>query len=124
MKTLQQTEALGLLILTVLIYAQLFEHSWVMFAVLFLAPDLGMIGYAISKKWGAYIYNTFHHQGLISIILFLAWMLGYTLLQQICIIFLAHSFFDRALGYGLKYTDSFQHTHLGWIGKNKPEELK
>jgi hypothetical protein len=28
-----------------------------------------------------------------------------------------HSAFDRMLGYGMKYTDSFQHTHLGLIGK-------
>jgi hypothetical protein len=24
---------------------------------------------------------------------------------------------DRALGYGLKYDDSLQHTHLGQIGR-------
>jgi hypothetical protein len=35
------------------------------------------------------------------------------------LIFLAHSSFDRAAGYGLKYFDGFNHTHLGWIGKNK-----
>lgn len=28
-----------------------------------------------------------------------------------------HSAFDRLLGYGLKYADSFQNTHLGRIGK-------
>ncbi|MFN0216732.1 MAG: DUF4260 family protein [Saprospiraceae bacterium] len=27
---------------------------------------------------------------------------------------------DRALGYGLKYTDSFSNTHLGIIGKPGP----
>ena len=30
---------------------------------------------------------------------------------------LAHSSFDRLLNYGLKYPDSFRHTHLGEIGK-------
>jgi hypothetical protein len=28
-------------------------------------------------------------------------------------IMLGHSAFDRVLGYGLKYPDSFKHTHLG-----------
>jgi len=28
---------------------------------------------------------------------------------------------DRALGYGLKYDDHFQHTHLGQIGHSKNE---
>ena len=34
----------------------------------------------------------------------------------------AHSAFDRIFGYGLKYADAFQHTHLGWIGKRTPME--
>ena len=29
------------------------------------------------------------------------------------IILFGHSSFDRILGYGLKYTDSFKNTHLG-----------
>jgi hypothetical protein len=28
----------------------------------------------------------------------------------------AHSSLDRIMGYGLKYPDSFQHTHLGTVG--------
>jgi hypothetical protein len=38
-------------------------------------------------------------------------------LQLIGVILLGHSSLDRALGYGLKYEDSFQNTHLGRIGK-------
>ncbi|GMA37195.1 hypothetical protein GCM10025876_33990 [Demequina litorisediminis] len=30
-----------------------------------------------------------------------------------------HIAVDRALGYGLKETDDFQHTHLGWIGRRR-----
>src|SRR3954470_22529461 len=37
--------------------------------------------------------------------------------QAAALIWFAHIGLDRALGYGLKYDDSFQHTHLGWIGK-------
>jgi hypothetical protein len=35
------------------------------------------------------------------------------------VIMLGHSSFDRVLGYGLKYGDSFRHTHLGWIGRGQ-----
>ena len=32
------------------------------------------------------------------------------------LLLLAHTSMDRVMGYGLKHTDSFQHTHLGRIG--------
>ena len=32
------------------------------------------------------------------------------------LIWLAHIGFDRALGYGLKYTQGFRYTHLGRVG--------
>lgn len=38
---------------------------------------------------------------------------GVPLLSLIGIVMLAHSSLDRVLGYGLKYPDSFQRTHLG-----------
>ncbi|MBC8508108.1 MAG: DUF4260 family protein [Anaerolineales bacterium] len=40
------------------------------------------------------------------------------IIQLIGVIMLGHSSLDRVIGYGLKYPDSFQHTHLGMIGKN------
>lgn len=36
-------------------------------------------------------------------------------------IMFAHSSLDRCVGYGLKYGDGFQHTHLGRIGPERPE---
>ena len=33
------------------------------------------------------------------------------------LILFGHAAWDRLLGYGLKYNDSFHKTHLGWIGK-------
>ena len=123
MKSLQQLESLGLIVLTVLVYSCLYSSSWGLFAVMFFVPDISFLGYAFNKKFGAYWYNIFHHQGVISIAICLGWILHNPLLQQVGIIFLAHSFFDRVLGYGLKYTDNFHHTHLGWIGKNKTESI-
>ena len=38
------------------------------------------------------------------------------------IILFGHASMDRMFGYGLKFGDHFQHTHLGWIGKGKSGE--
>jgi hypothetical protein len=38
-------------------------------------------------------------------------------LQLAGIILFTHSSMDRVFGYGLKYPDSFNNTHLGPIGK-------
>jgi hypothetical protein len=35
------------------------------------------------------------------------------------ILWLAHIGFDRSLGYGLKYSSGFKHTHLGILGGRK-----
>jgi hypothetical protein len=40
-------------------------------------------------------------------------------LAPFALIWGAHVGFDRALGYGLKYPNSFQATHLGPIGKGR-----
>ena len=91
--------------------------TWVFWAF-FLAPDIGMLGYIVNPKVGAITYNLFHHKG-IAIACYLA---GYFLvvheLTLVGVILLGHSSFDRILGYGLKFSDSFQHTHIGMIGKN------
>ena len=41
--------------------------------------------------------------------------------QGAALILFGHSSLDRVFGYGLKYTDAFQHTHLGWIGRPPAE---
>jgi hypothetical protein len=36
---------------------------------------------------------------------------------SVAIIWFGHIGMDRLVGFGLKYPDSFQHTHLGWKGR-------
>lgn len=116
MKTQLQLEYFALLILGIIAFSQT-GYSWWWFVGLFLAPDISMLGYTINTKVGAFCYNLFHHLG-IAIIIYIVGMIGsYPYLQIIGAIMFSHSAFDRILGYGLKYPDSFQHTHLGKIGK-------
>ncbi|AZA79841.1 DUF4260 family protein [Chryseobacterium sp. G0186] len=116
MKLQLKLEYIAFLLLGTFAFAQT-GYSWWWFAGLFFAPDISMLGYTINSKVGAFFYNLFHHLG-IAIIIYLAGTL-FTLpyLQMIGAILFSHSAFDRILGYGLKYPDSFQNTHLGKIGK-------
>jgi len=118
MKFLIKIEEAGMLMLASFAYANT-GLPWWMFAALFLAPDIGLLGYLVNARTGAITYNLFHHKG-IAILAWLAGMLSGTLyLEAAGIILFAHSSFDRILGYGLKYSDQFQHTHLGFIGRMK-----
>lgn len=119
MKIQLKLEYAAFLILGILAFART-EYSWWWFAGLFLAPDISMLGYMVNTKVGAFFYNLFHHLG-VAIIAYLAGIaLSLPYLQMIGAILFSHSAFDRILGYGLKYPDRFQNTHLGKIGKKHP----
>lgn len=90
--------------------------EWWLFFAWLLAPDLSMLGYTLTTKTGAFFYNLAHHQGVaVALILFGTVMLNPTISFAGWLLF-GHSAMDRIFGYGLKFTDDFKHTHLGWIG--------
>jgi len=91
--------------------------NWWVFAVLFLVPDLSMLGYLLNRRAGAFFYNL-GHSYLSPAALALAGCLTDTpSLYPIALIWTAHIGFDRLLGYGLKYSAGFGVTHLGLSGK-------
>ena len=118
MKNILKLEEAGVFILSIFLMTQLpVQLSWWLYPILFLAPDIGMIGYLINTRIGAFTYNLFHHK-LTAVALIVPGILyenEYLILGGLML--LAHSSFDRLLNYGLKYPDSFRHTHLGEIGK-------
>jgi len=93
------------------------DSPWQLYALLFFAPDLGLLGYLAGPRVGAFIYNALHSTvGPLALAIagtVALWPLAGTL----AMIWLAHIGFDRALGYGLKYGTGFGFTHLGRIGK-------
>jgi hypothetical protein len=119
MKYILKLESLGLLILFTAIYHHLYQGQWGFYLALFFVPDISFILFLVTKKLGIITYNVFHHQGVLVILLILGYLFHNEMIMKIGLIFLAHSTFDRVAGYGLKYFDSFDHTHLGWIGKSK-----
>jgi hypothetical protein len=97
---------------------QLDADGWY-YPVLFLGPDISMIGYLAGNGPGAFAYNVFHHKG-IAVIFFLAGLyMPNELLLIIGIILFGHSSMDRMFGYGLKLDKGFNYTHLGMIGKKR-----
>ena len=116
MKTLLKLEELAMLAVSMLLF-QLLDMDWWLYAAFFFAPDIGMLGYLVNTKIGAATYNLTHHKAIGIALMFLGsiWMVD--VLYFAGIIIIGHASFDRILGYGLKHTDNFKHTHLGWIGK-------
>lgn len=115
MKNLLKLEELSLFGLSLCLFSGL-GYSWGTYALLFLAPDLSMLGYLMNPRVGSWTYNLIHHKGLSVMFYVLGYLTGNPALMFAGTLLLGHSSFDRVLGYGLKYPDAFQNTHLGMIG--------
>jgi len=99
-----------------LLYA-VWGGAWWIYFVLFLAPDISFVAYFSGPKFGAMIYNAMHSYMIPVTLMTLGFGFEAPLVLSIAMIWLAHIGFDRALGYGMKYSAGFGFTHLGRIGK-------
>lgn len=118
MKSLLRIEEALMLALSVYLNS-LLPFSWWVYGAFFLAPDLGMLGYLVNARVGAITYNICHHKGIAVALYLIGIYFTSPVLQFIGLLSFGHSSFDRMLGYGLKYPDNFQNTHLGPIGKRQ-----
>jgi len=98
-----------------LAYAHL-GGSWSWFALLFLVPDLSMLGYLAGPGLGAAAYNVGHSHLSPALLAAASVALSAPALLLGAAIWIAHIGFDRMLGYGLKYGTAFGDTHLGRVG--------
>jgi hypothetical protein len=114
-RILLRLEAAAVLVASVVAYRQA-GGGWGFFALLFLAPDLSMIGYLAGPRAGAINYNAVHsYVGALGAVA-VAWYAAPSWLPA-ALVWVAHIAWDRAIGYGLKYPDRFGHTHLGLVGR-------
>jgi hypothetical protein len=120
LRTLLRLEGLTLFAGMTLLYA-IWEGSWWVYALLFLAPDLSFVFYLAGPKAGAIAYNAAHSYLAPIALMTTGFALSSPLVLSLAMIWLAHIGIDRALGYGLKYTAGFGFTHLGRIGKAKTD---
>jgi len=89
------------------------------YPLVFIGPDISMIGYLVNSSAGAFAYNLFHHKAIAVIVILAGLFMPNNLYLIIGIILFGHSSMDRMFGYGLKYDKGFKYTHLGTIGKYK-----
>jgi len=110
-------EGLFVLVAASFFYPKL-GFGWGTFALFFFTPDISFLGYLAGPRVGALTYNTAHsYIGAISC-LAAGFFLPSPELSCAGVIWLTHIGFDRALGYGLKYSTGFGFTHLGLIGQH------
>jgi Domain of unknown function (DUF4260) len=110
-KWILRSEGLALLGAAAAAYAQT-GTGWILFAILFLLPDVFMLGYLREPRFGAMVYNVGHSTILPFALIGLGLAVSIPTLLSVGLIWMAHIGFDRAMGYGLKYSDDFKHTHL------------
>ena len=109
-------EGLCVLIAASVAYSK-FGLGWGTFALFFFTPDVSFLGYLAGPKVGAVTYNLAHsYIGAIACLV-VGFLFPAPTILGVGIIWFAHIGFDRALGYGLKYSAGFGFTHLGRIGR-------
>ena len=88
------------------------QGSWLPFALLFLVPDLSILGYAANLRVGAITYNAVHTY--VGPLVLAGYSLGLNrpAIFSLSLIWIAHIGLDRMLGFGLKYPARFKDTHL------------
>lgn len=102
----------ALLFCLIVMMYRYFDFSFWLFFLLLFVPDVSMIGYLKSKKIGAAIYNAGHTLIYPIILCTLSYFMNWELYLGLGLIWCAHIFMDRTLGYGLKYPSNFKVTHI------------
>lgn len=113
-RLLLRLEGAAVLVAAILAYTRL-GTDWWLFVILFFVPDLSMLGYLAGKKMGAAFYNIAHWYALPLALIVGGMIAAIPFALAIGLVWAAHIGFDRALGYGLKYEDGFNSSHLGQI---------
>ena len=118
MKNLLKIEEFAMFLFSIYLFS-LLDFNWWWYLILIITPDIGMLGYVINPKIGAFAYNIFHHKGIAIALYLVGIYMNNELIMLTGIILFGHSSMDRIFGYGLKHNDRFNNTHLGIIGNNK-----
>lgn len=110
-KILLHIEGGVVLVASLILYAYA-GGSWLLFAILILAPDLSALGYLAGPRTGSYVYNVVHTYLLPAVLAFYGFLGSNPLALQLALIWIAHIGADRLVGFGLKYPSAFKDTHL------------
>ena len=118
-RSLLRGEGAALFAACLIVYAIWVDTPWWYFAVLFLAPDLSFIAFLAGRRVGAMVYNAAHTTIGPIIVVSAGLSAANPWLTAAAVIWAAHIGIDRAVGYGIRYPDNFEQTHLGAVGALK-----
>ena len=116
---LLRVEGASVFALSALFYRSSGARWWIFF-LLFLWPDLSMLGYLVSVQIGSRLYNLVHTYIFPLVLAAVSLNQHKAGLLSFALIWLAHLGWDRALGYGLKYPTFFKDTHLQHVSRGIP----
>ena len=108
---LLRLEGLALFAGCLVLYGHL-DFDWVVFLVLFLAPDVSAVGFLAGGRAGAISYDLVHTLAGPVVLGAAGVAVDARVAVQLALIWAAHIGFDRAVGYGLRYPASPRETHL------------
>ena len=109
-------EGAVILSLAVFLYVRA-DGGWLLFLLLLLVPDVGILGYGAGPRVGAMTYNVLHTTVGPAAVAVIGILAESPVTVSVALVWFAHIGMDRMLGYGLKRTTGFQDTHLGRIGR-------
>lgn len=93
------------------------DYGWFIYIVLFLLPDVSMVGYMRDPRIGAIVYNIGHSFVAPLLLAAVSFWLQAPTPYLVALLWIAHIGIDRSLGIGFKLPEGFTHTHLGRIGR-------
>lgn len=105
-------DGLAVTLASIVLYREL-GMSWWVFVVLFLVPDVSILAYLLNARVGATVYNLMHTYVWPAGMFAMGFLSARGTLMGVALIWMAHIAIDRALGFGLKYSDApFRETHV------------
>jgi hypothetical protein len=123
MKRIISLEYLFAAVFVAIFFVTVGGFDWWWLLVLFIVFDVSMVGYLMSNHMGALTYNIGHSIIGPTLLASIYIVTNNQILLFITLLWLFHIFVDRALGYGMKHTKGFDHTHLGKIGKASKKKV-
>ena len=112
----QRVEGAALFIAATFIYFNN-DFNLLAYVLLLFAFDISMMGYIVNNRVGALLYNIGHSLVLPTLLVIVYILTPNDSLLMVVCLWVAHIGLDRALGFGLKLSSGFGHTHLGEIKK-------
>lgn len=118
LRWLLRLEGVAIFLFSLMAY-EFMGFQWGFFVLVFLVPDLSLLAYFHSPRVGAVVYNIMHSYVLPLMLFAYGFFVSSSNANQLAIVWIAHIGFDRALGFGLKYSRGFRYTHFGKLGHSK-----